>query len=253
MRFLRLLFILLLLSALSALAQQPMNLATVAGTAPSTAGKVDVKSADGDEFVRCNAAATCPVNANESGTWSVRIQDTSGNGLTTNSTTYSSKFALDVNVLGTLGTAFSTAGKVDVKSADGDVFVRSNAASTFPVSASISPQTSGGVSMSHLLAAASNNATAVKASAGQLYGACLYNNAGYPVYLKFYNKATAPAPATDTIVYEMPAQAGTERCFQTEEGVAFSTGLALALVKNISDTDNTSVAANDATVDLIYK
>lgn len=54
----------------------------------------------------------------------VRNADGAGNLLTTNSTTYTAKFGLDGNLLGTLGTAFSTAGKVDVKAADGDVFVR---------------------------------------------------------------------------------------------------------------------------------
>lgn len=49
------------------------------------------------------------------------MQDGAGNALTTNSSTYTAKFALDFNLLGTLGTAFSTAGKVDVKSADGDI------------------------------------------------------------------------------------------------------------------------------------
>lgn len=53
-----------------------------------------------------------------------RTADGAGNLLTTNSTTYTAKFGLDGNLLGTLGTAFSTAGKVDVKGADGDVFVR---------------------------------------------------------------------------------------------------------------------------------
>lgn len=49
--------------------------------------------------------------------------------ITSNSTTFTSKHAADVNILGTLGTAFSTAGKVDVKGADGDVFVRQATAS----------------------------------------------------------------------------------------------------------------------------
>lgn len=53
-----------------------------------------------------------------------RSADGAGNLLTSNSTTYTAKFGLDNNLLGTLGTAFSTAGKVDVKGADGDVFVR---------------------------------------------------------------------------------------------------------------------------------
>ena len=43
---------------------------------------------------------------------------------TLNSTTYTAKYGLDVNLLGTLGTAFTTAGFVDIKGADGNVFVR---------------------------------------------------------------------------------------------------------------------------------
>lgn len=46
----------------------------------------------------------------------VRNSDGAGNLLTSNSTTYTAKFGLDGNLLGTLGTAFSTPGKVDVKS-----------------------------------------------------------------------------------------------------------------------------------------
>lgn len=53
-----------------------------------------------------------------------RTADGAGNLLTSNSSTFTAKFGLDANLLGTLGTAFSTAGKVDVKGADGDVFVR---------------------------------------------------------------------------------------------------------------------------------
>lgn len=54
----------------------------------------------------------------------VRTQDGAGNGLTSNSSTYSSKVALDINLLGSLGTAFSVPGKIDVKAADGDMFIR---------------------------------------------------------------------------------------------------------------------------------
>lgn len=53
-----------------------------------------------------------------------RTADGTGNLLTSNSTTYTAKFAQDMNLLGTLWTAFTTAWKVDVKGADGDVFVR---------------------------------------------------------------------------------------------------------------------------------
>lgn len=90
-----------------------------------------------------------PVGTNNIGI--VDIADTGGNKITTNSTTFTSKFALDTNLLGTLGTAFSTAGKVDVKGADGDVFVRQATASnlnatvvgtgTFAVQATLAAET----------------------------------------------------------------------------------------------------------------
>lgn len=122
---------------------------------------------------------------------------------------------------------------------------------------SLIPATSGGLSIGHLVAAATNNATALKGSAGQLYGASVYNNASYPVYLKFCNKATACTCGTnsgsDTILYTVAAQAGTEREIHTEEGIAFSTGISYCVVKGITDTDNTSLVASDAVVDLLYK
>lgn len=82
----------------------------IAGT---TALKTDLSS----------VAGTATTTA-ASGTQLVGIADGTGNALTSNSTTYTAKKALDANLLGTLGTAFSTAGKIDVKGADGDVFVR---------------------------------------------------------------------------------------------------------------------------------
>jgi hypothetical protein len=122
---------------------------------------------------------------------------------------------------------------------------------------SLIPATSGGVSIGHLVAAATNNATSLKGSAGQLYGASVYNNTTYPVYLKFCNKATACTCGTnsgaDTILFTIAAQAGTERELHTEEGIPFSTGLAYCVVKGMSDTDNTSLAASDAVIDLMYK
>jgi len=58
-----------------------------------------------------------------------QIVDASGNTITDNSTTTTSTFGLDTNIRSVLGTAPSTAGKLDVKGADGDVFVRQATAS----------------------------------------------------------------------------------------------------------------------------
>lgn len=81
----------------------------------------------------------------------VRNSDGAGNLLTSNSTTYTAKFGLDANLLGTLGTAFTTAGFVDIKGADGNIFVRQATASnlnatvvgtgTFAVQATLAAET----------------------------------------------------------------------------------------------------------------
>lgn len=58
-------------------------------------------------------------------------------GNTFMSTTTTSKYGADVNILSILGTAPTTAGFLDIKGADGNVFVRSQSASTFPVNATL--------------------------------------------------------------------------------------------------------------------
>lgn len=74
-----------------------------------------------------------------------------GNPLTSNSTTPTAKFALDSNITSILGTAPTTVGKLDVKGADGDVFVRQTTAAnlnatvvgtgTFAVQATLAAET----------------------------------------------------------------------------------------------------------------
>ncbi len=229
----------------------------------------------------------------------IRASDGAGNLLTTNSSTYTAKFALDSNLLGTLGTPFTTAGFVDVKGADGNVFVRQTTGTNLHVvvdttsttavtqataanlnatvvqatgsnlhvvcdsgcsnasTISLIPATSGGLTMYHLIAAATDNAQSVKGSAGQLYAASVYNNTTYPAYLKFCDKATACTcgtnTSTDTIKFTVAAQAGTEREIHTEEGVAFANGLGICFQKDMADTTHASLAANDGIVDLLYK
>lgn len=116
------------------------------------------------------------------------------------------------------------------------------------------PQASGGCSSKSFATAASDNATSLKASAGQLYGVHVFNAAVYPIFVKIYNKASAPAPATDNalLVRRIGVQAGTQRDVEFPLGIACGTGIAYAVVKGVSDTDDTAVAANDALVDLEY-
>ena len=133
------LVILALFSASIALAQQPVNDVAINGTAIPTGNGTTAAGVQRVVIASDNTAFA--VNATLSAETTkvigvVRTSDGSGNLLTTNSTTYTAKFGLDSNLLGTLGTAFSTAGKVDIKGADGDVFVRQTTASNLKVAMS---------------------------------------------------------------------------------------------------------------------
>ncbi|SRR6266702_437785 len=105
----------------------------------------------------------------------------------------------------------------------------------------------------HLITAASNNATSIKGTPGTVYGYEIFNASAAIRYVKLYNKATAPAPATDNAllrrVIGIPAGG---RVNATLSGLAFSAGIGIAAVTGISDTDNTSVAASDLSIDIEY-
>lgn len=100
--------------------------ATVTGTVALSAGAAVIGHVivDTAPSTAVTNAGTFAVQAAQSGTWNNRTQDGAGNALTSNSATFTAKFGLDSNLLGTLGTAFTTPGFIDIKGADGNVFVR---------------------------------------------------------------------------------------------------------------------------------
>jgi hypothetical protein len=74
-------------------------------------------------------ALTVSISGTVTVTGAVNNNDGAGNALTSNSTTTAATRGLDLNVRSILNTAPTTAGKLDVKGADGDVFVRQATAS----------------------------------------------------------------------------------------------------------------------------
>jgi hypothetical protein len=116
----------------------------------------------------------------------------------------------------------------------------------------IVPPTSGGCSDFHLVSAATTNANNVKASAGQLYGAVIFNNSAAVVYVKMHNNAGTPTAGAG-VVKTFAVQAGLPLVWANPHGMAFSTGIALTIVAGIADNDTTAVGANDCVVDLEYK
>jgi len=111
-----------------------------------------------------------------------------------------------------------------------------------------------GASVARVVSGASNNATVVKASAGRVLAISVNNVNAAARYLKLYNKATTPAPATDNaslkLVIPLAATSAVHLAFPG--GVKFASGIGFALVTGISDTDNTSVAASEHVVNIVF-
>jgi len=112
--------------------------------------------------------------------------------------------------------------------------------------------TGTGYSISRVLAAASTNATSVKASAGRVHGWYLFNASASAKYFKLYNKASAPTVGSDTPVLTIPIPAGAGANVEFVKGIAFATGIAFALTGALADNDTTALSANDVVVNLLY-
>lgn len=109
-----------------------------------------------------------------------------------------------------------------------------------------------GLDTSHLVSAASTNATVVKASAGKLFGWYIYNSNAAARKVAFHNSASSPtAGASIFFTVVIPPTAGANVEFTN--GITFSTGIAFTTVTGLADSDSTAVAANDLIINLWYK
>jgi hypothetical protein len=115
------------------------------------------------------------------------------------------------------------------------------------IMAALPTATANGSTSSRVNAAASTNATSLKASAGQIYNIDVFNPAAYTVFLKIYNKASAPTVGTDTPVWTIPIPAGGGFSKFFPLGKTLGTGIAYAITKLQADSDTTVVVAGDLT------
>jgi hypothetical protein len=121
---------------------------------------------------------------------------------------------------------------------------------TSPVS--LAPQTTGGLTTFHLVAAGSTNATNIKNAAGQVYGWYIFNNASAIRKVAFHNTAGSPtAGASIFFTLVIPASSGANVSFPM--GIAFSTGIAITTVTGMADNDTAAVTANDLNINIFYK
>jgi len=117
--------------------------------------------------------------------------------------------------------------------------------------------TSGGwTPYSYISAAgADEDATVIKNAAGQLSAVYLTTIDATPVYIKFYNKATAPTEA-DTPVLRMmvPGSAtGGGGALSIPAGFVFSTGIAFRMTTGAADADTGAVTAAEVLLNCGYK
>ena len=101
-----------------------------------------------------------------------------------------------------------------------------------------------------LSAAASTNATSVKASAGNVFKIVGVNTNAAARYLKFYNKASSPTVGTDTPVATLylPPTAVNGGQFQFDFGsqpLYLGTGVAYALTTAAADADTGALTSGD--------
>lgn len=130
-----------------------------------------------------------------------------------------------------------------------------NTANTTPWLITDTPATTGGLSTFHLVGAATDNATNVKASAGQVYSITAFNLSASPRYLKFHNTAGTPTAGSGVVrTVLIPGNtAGAGAVINIDKGLAFSTGIGISIVAGIADSNTTAIGASEVVVDIGYK
>ena len=94
-----------------------------------------------------------------------------------------------------------------------------------------------------LSAAASTNATSVKGSPGAIHRIQGFNNKASAVFLKLYDKATAPTVGTD--VPRKTIRLAATANFDFEMHDSYANGIAYALTGASGDADTTALVAAD--------
>ena len=117
--------------------------------------------------------------------------------------------------------------------------------------------TTGGATVSSAIAPATPTGSSLKAAAGTLYGVQCTTIQSTPVYIKFYNSASAPTPGSGTPVarFMCPAAntaangAGSNLTIPSV-GIAFGTGIGYVVTGALADNDTTSITATNTLVNI---
>jgi hypothetical protein len=131
-------------------------------------------------------------------------------------------------------------------SATGTSAVQSGTWTTVPVTS-----TSGGATVSKVLTTASTNLTALKTTAGQLYGYDLTNTSSGLRYLHFGNASGTVTVGTTSPYYTVPLPIGHD-VMSTDVGKKFTSGMEYWITAGSGDLDATATAAGDVVGEVDY-
>lgn len=114
--------------------------------------------------------------------------------------------------------------------------------------------TGSGLTPYALKSANTTNLTSVKASAGAISKIYAHLTGATTRFLKLYDKASAPDPATDTPVAVFPLAQNVPLNFDLG-GLQwnFTNGIAFSITGAVGDTDTTAVSTNEVLVNMLYK
>jgi len=115
----------------------------------------------------------------------------------------------------------------------------------------IEPATTGGLSTYRSLSLVATGVN-IKASAGQVYGWYLYNNATTVRFVKLYNTASAPTAGSGTPTHTIPIPPGAAANVSFPQGIAFGTGIGIIATTGVADADTGAPSANDVIVNIFY-
>lgn len=116
----------------------------------------------------------------------------------------------------------------------------------------LTPQSTGGLTIFRSIDL-DETEEQVKATAGQLFGYYIYNNASSVVYVKLYNATEANVKVGETTpVMTLPIPALSAANVEFTNGIAFGTAITAAATTGVADADTGAPAANQVIANLLY-
>ena len=106
-------------------------------------------------------------------------------------------------------------------------------------------------SINRIVAAASTNSTLIDVGNVQLVGVVMANVSASDVYVKYYDKATAP-DETDTPIFTIVVPANSNQAFDFPSRVTTQQGLGVRLTGGAADNDTTALSSGDIFAQTIY-